>query len=234
MLFSSVIPIYNEEKILESSINDLHLSLTNGFPEQDWEIILVENGSSDKTFEISEKLSKKYDNVRVFHIDTPDYGKALKTGFLESKGKFVIGDEIDLGNMDFYRLSVAILENSDVDMVIGSKALTGAVDQRPIVRRFATKTINSILKFMFGIKGTDTHGLKAFKRDSMIDIIKECQTGRELFASEFVIRSERDGKNILEIPIRLREKRPPAIKLFKRVPTVISGLIELKKVLKDS
>ena len=64
-------------------------------------------------------------------IGEPNYGKALKKGILESRGEFVICDEIDLCDADFHRRAIALLESREVDMVIGSKLIAGAEDDRP-------------------------------------------------------------------------------------------------------
>jgi len=58
-------------------------------------------------------------------------------------------------------------------------------------------------------------------------VARACVVERDLFASEFVIRAQRTGRNVREIPIALHEKRPPSIQLFRRVPRVLKGLIQL-------
>ena len=76
-------------------------------------------------------------------------------------------------------------------------------------------------------RGTDTHGLKAFDRATVLPIVRSCVVDRDLFASELVIRAGRAGLRIIEIPIQLAEKRAPAINLVRRVPRVLSGLARL-------
>jgi len=112
-------------------------------------------------------------------------------------------------------------------MVVGSKAMKGANDSRPWVRRVATRVINLLLRVATGFRGTDTHGLKAFKRERLTDVARACVVERDLFASEFVIRAQRMGRDVREIPIALHEKRPPSTALLRRVPRVLKGLIEL-------
>ena len=108
-----------------------------------------------------------------------------------------------------------------------SKAMKGANDSRPWVRRVATRVINLLLRVATGFRGTDTHGLKAFKRERLTDVARACLVERDLFASEFVIRAQRMGRDVREIPIALHEKRPPSTALLRRVPRVLKGLIEL-------
>src|SRR4029079_19461430 len=146
---------------------------------------------------------------------------------LRARGRFVICDEIDLCDTDFYQRALAILEHDAADMVVGSKVMEGAEDRRPALRHAATLVINGMLRVLVGFHGTDTHGLKAFRRDRLLGTIDRCQLSRDLFSSEFVIRAEREGKRVTEIPIRIVEKRPPSVGLFKRVPKVLRDITRL-------
>ena len=118
-------------------------------------------------------------------------------------------------------------ELRDADFIVGSKAMKGANDRRPVFRRAATKVINGMLRVALDFRGTDTHGLKAFHRETVLPVVEACVIDRDLFASEMVIRAGRAGVSIIEIPIQLSEKRPPAINLTSRVPHVLKGLAKL-------
>jgi glycosyltransferase involved in cell wall biosynthesis len=222
---SIVIPVYNEEGILHSSVVDLRERLLP--MAWDYEIILAENGSRDRTVPIAEELSRKYPEVRFLSVGEPNYGKAMKVGILESRGEFVICDEIDLCDTEFHARALARLETGDVDMVIGSKLIAGAEDDRPWARHAASLIYTNLLRVTLGFRGTDTHGLKAFRRRALIDIAADCLVDRDVFASEFVIRAYRAKVPIEEIPVRVVEKRPPSINLLKRVPNVLKNLIKL-------
>lgn len=222
---SIVIPVYNEEAILQTSVVDL----VDRLQQFDWpyELILAENGSSDRTVEIAEELSQRFGQVRYFSLGEPNYGKALRRGILEATGEFVICDEIDLCDTDFYERAMDLLERNEAELVVGSKLLAGASDERPFVRHASSLVINGMLRVALGFKGTDTHGLKAFRRAPLTEIARSCLVDKDLFASEFVIRAERGGIRVKEIPVRILEKRPPSIHLFKRVPRVLKDLSKL-------
>jgi hypothetical protein len=83
------------------------------------------------------------------------------------------------------------------------------------------------LRVTLGFRGTDTHGLKAFRRSALLDVVRACLVEKDVFASEFVIRADRGGVRIREIPVRIIEKRPPSINLFKRVPNVLKSVLKL-------
>ena len=186
-----------------------------------YELVLAENGSRDATVRIAEELSERFAAVRTFSFGQPNYGGALKRGILEARGEFVICDEIDLCDTDFYERAMALLETNEADFVVGSKVMPGASDERPFLRRLGTQVINGMLRLSLGFKGTDTHGLKAFRRTAVVDVARSCLVDKDLFASELVIRAERGGVRVVEIPIRVLEKRQPSIHLFRRVPNVL-------------
>lgn len=227
---SIVIPIYNEEAILHAAVVDLRERLKPlGWS---YEIILAENGSKDRTVAIGEELSAKYKDsrdgaVKLMSLGEPNYGKALKQGILMAQGEVIICDEIDLCDADFHRRAVEIIESGEADLVIGSKLAAGAEDERPLIRHVASHAYSSLLKLLLGFRGTDTHGLKAFRRSALLPTVRACLVEKDVFASEFVIRADRSRIAIREIPVRVIEKRPPSINLFKRVPNVLKSLAKL-------
>jgi glycosyltransferase involved in cell wall biosynthesis len=234
---SIVIPVYNEEGILREAVTELlegldTVRLALDAPDLRFEVIIAENGSSDRTVELAEHIATERTEVRTFSLGEPNYGKALRRGILEARGTWVICEEIDLCDLDFHRRALEHLRHGDADMVVGSKAMKGASDHRPLMRRAATRVLNGMLRVAVDFRGTDTHGLKAFHRETLLPIVEQCVIDRDLFASEFVIRAGRAGMSVLEIPIRLDEKRPPAINLVKRVPRVLQGMAKLTYVIR--
>jgi len=234
---SIVIPVYNEEGILREAVTELLAGLDGvraalHAPELSFEVILAENGSRDGTAELAAHLAAERPDVRTFSLGEPNYGKALRRGILEARGALVICEEIDLCDLDFHRRALAHLRHGDCAMVVGSKAMKGASDQRPLLRRAATKVINGMLRVALDFRGTDTHGLKAFERAPLLPIVEACVIERDLFASELVIRAGRAGLRVIEIPILLHEKRPPAINLLRRVPHVLRGMAKLTYVIR--
>ncbi|HEU5057731.1 MAG TPA: glycosyltransferase family 2 protein, partial [Kofleriaceae bacterium] len=178
---SIVIPIYNEEGILHEAVESLVGELRRlGWS---WEVLLAENGSSDHTVELGEHLSVELPGVSIFSVPEPNYGRALREGILRARGTFVICDEIDLCDVDFYRRAMALLEHGHAQMVVGSKAMKGANDGRPLVRRAATRVMNGMLRIAVDFRGTDTHGLKAFDRAALLPLVEACVIDRDLFAS---------------------------------------------------
>jgi glycosyltransferase involved in cell wall biosynthesis len=222
---SVVIPVYNEESIVRESCQELMARLDErGW---DYEVLVTENVSKDRTVEILRALSAEAPRLRAIHSDQPNYGLALRRGILEATGLYVVTDEIDLCDVRFYDRALAILDAGGADMVVGSKRAPGSQDRRPAYRRLATAVHNTVLRFTLGFEGTDTHGLKAFVRAPLLPIARAAIVEKDVFASEFVIRAYRAGLRVREIPVRVLEKRTPSINLVRRVPNVLKSLAKL-------
>jgi len=229
-MLSVVIPVYNEEGIVASSV----IALRENLKDQGWsfEILLAENGSKDRTVEVCRQLTNKYPEVDFFSINEPNYGRALKEGILRVRGTYVVCDEIDLGDVEFYKRALDRLVGDDATMVVGSKTLTGADDTRPLYRHVATMAYNTMLRILLHFHGTDTHGMKAFRREILVGTAGRCVVDKDVFASEFVIRAERERQPVVEIPVRVVEMRAPSINLFKRVPNVMRNIAKLVYVMR--
>lgn len=227
---SVVIPVYNEESIVRDACLDLIARLDErGW---DYELVLSENGSRDRTRDILRRLELEHPRVRSLHSDEPNYGVALRRGILETRGQYVVADEIDLCDVTFYDRALGVLDAGGADMVVGSKRAPGSQDNRPVYRRLATAAHNTLLRMVLGFQGTDTHGVKAFVRSEIAPTAERCVADKDVFASELVLRAALEGKRVVEIPITLAEKRPPSIALFKRVPNVLRQVGRLFWVLR--
>lgn len=227
---SVVIPVYNEASIVAQAAEELCQGLDARGVE--YELLFAENGSRDSTPEILQGLSERNARIRWFHSERPNYGAALKAGILRAQGELVVCDEIDLCDLSFYDAALPVLREQGADMVVGSKAAKGASDRRPLIRRVATRAHNGLLRVALGFKGTDSHGLKAFRRERLLPVIEKCVVDMDVFASELVIRSWRQGLKVVEIPIQLHEKRQPSIHLFRRVPSVLKNVARLVYVIR--
>lgn len=227
---SFVIPVYNEEPILHAAVVDLCERLApHGLQ---YEIVLAENGSRDGTARVALELSERHPEVRLLRSPTPNYGHALRMGILAARGTWVICEEIDLCDVAFHLKALSALKNDRADFVIGSKLIGGARDERPALRHAASLLYTALLQVLFDFHGTDTHGLKAFRRAAVVPIVEACRVDGDVFASELVIRAYRANLRMLEIPVRVLEKRPPSINLLKRVPGVLKNLVQLTRAIR--
>lgn len=221
---SIVIPVYNEEAIIEEATNGLKSALEKeGI---DFEIFLCENGSTDRTREIAEKIGRKYGRIHLISIDEPNYGKAMKAGFISSKGRYIFNFDIDYYSIDFLKTALKKLDNYDI--VIGSKLAKGTVDNRPPLRKLITRGFSLILKFLFLLKITETHGIKGFRREKIDKLLNQTLSEKDLFDTELLIRAERNGLRITDEPVTLEERRTARSNILRRIPRTIWGLLCLR------
>jgi glycosyltransferase involved in cell wall biosynthesis len=228
-MISVVLPAFNESETLRSTVSDVNAYMKNRG--EDYEIIMVENGSTDNTAEIAEKLAKKYKFAHYFHQPLADYGNALRRGFRESQGDIVVNFDVDFYDLDFLERAINLIRNTHDNrpsIVVGSKRSVGARDERPILRRCATFVFSSLLRFGFGLGVTDTHGVKAFHRASVAPYEEQCHFGIDLFDTELILRCEQAGLVVNEIPVTVKESRPARSGLLSRVPRTLLGLTKMK------
>jgi glycosyltransferase involved in cell wall biosynthesis len=220
---SILIPVYNEETILEAAARAIVQELgARGF---EYELILCENGSKDRTPAIGAQLAKELPHTRLLHYHEPNYGGALREGMRSATGEILVCYEIDFWDLDFIVSALPLLDRHDI--VIGSKRARGAEDRRPFVRRLATQVFNLLLRGLLGFRGTDTHGLKALRRASVIDLVDMCETDRDVFVTELIVRAQYMGLAITEIPIAVHEIRPAPINIYRRVPRALKQVLRL-------
>ena len=225
--FSIVIPIYNEEEILEESLNNV-LSMCER-TNIEFEIILSENGSTDNTKKIASEITRSNKNIRLIEHNTPNYGKALKRGFLACTNEIIISFDIDYYSENF--LLECLRLESNFSGIIASKRMAKSEDGRRLIRKIATSFFVIILKILFGTNLSDTHGMKGIKKESVDRYIKKVVSTQDLFDTELLIRIEKSGQNFKEVPSKINEIRPSVSVIYKRIPRTIKSLLNLRLVL---
>lgn len=155
------------------------------------------------------------------------YGAAIRQGILHSRGERIIVFNADLWDMDFLRRASDLL--GQFDIVIASKRHPQSQDQRPFNRRLMTWGFNLALQILFGFKGTDTHGMKAFNRVRITPVVRRCITDREIFDSEVILRAQQAGLSTTEVATIVEETRPSRYSPLVRVPRTLRDLWVLFK-----
>ncbi len=225
--FSIVVPVHNEAAFLGEAAARLMGELA-GLPAPA-KVLFVENGSTDGTLAEAHEIAAQNPQVGVLHLPTPDYGAAMRAGFLAASGEWVVGFDIDYFSADFLRRVLELEDRADV--VLASKLAPGSRDRRSLQRRLATRAFNLLLRFFFASRVSDTHGMKAVRRHLVQALVPQVQATKDLFDTELVIRAERAGYRLLEVPAQVEELRAPRSGLFKRVPRTLRGLLRLRRSL---
>lgn len=224
---SIVVPVYNEADFIPQALPML-ISEMEGL-DMSYRIHLVENGSSDGSAEVARVVAGEAP-VTVSSLAVADYGSAMRQGFLEAEGDWVVNFDIDYFSADFLR---QVMTTPDADLVIGSKRTPGSLDRRPPIRRLATWVFNLLLRTILGSKVSDTHGMKAFRRSLVEDLANQVVSRQDLYDTELVIRAEREGYRIVEVPVVVEEIRAARSSLVRRVPRTVLGLVRIRRTLRN-
>ncbi len=147
--FSVVVPVYNEARIVTGSITRMLEALEQLAGE--FELLVCENGSTDDTAALVHRLQRDDPRIRLERLPEPDYGGAMRHGIRACRYDRVVIYNIDFWSIDFTRDAVAKLDTNDV--VVGSKVMEGLEDRRPPLRRYLTRSFNTMLRTIFGFRG---------------------------------------------------------------------------------
>ena len=222
--FSVVIPVFNEEDIfLESASKIYKICLEMNMP---FEIIVSENGSTDNTIKLIESFIGDKDNCLMINNNYANYGLALKNGFESVKNEIVISFDIDYFSKKFLEQALQLDENFVA--LVASKRLNESEDERTFIRKMATSIFVSILKLLFQTSLSDTHGMKAIRRYNIQKEINNVISTQDIFDTELLIRIERSGYKILEVPAKVNEIRPSVSLIFTRIPRTLKSLFLLR------
>lgn len=228
MKLSIILPARNEEGLIKETLNDIVLYLEKR-KIADYEILVVINGTEDKTEEMVSELAIKNEKIKILK-SKPGYGKALREGLKESKGDYVI-----IFNVDFYDLRMIDLINIDLygkDFIIGSKMAHWSKDKRSVIRKTISYLFNLYLKVVYGFGGSDTHGIKILRKEVVNKILPKCKTDSGIFDTEFVLRSQYEGFKFVDFPVTVVEKRTPRFK--QRILQTPKDIYALYNSLKDA
>ena len=204
MKTSVIFPARNEEELIKEAVLETYKHLKK--KKHTFEILVVTNGCTDKTEDIVKELGKKYKEIKLIY-SKPGYGFALRKGLEKAEGDYIV-----IFNVDFYDLRLIDLIDIDLfgrDFIIGSKMAHWSEDKRPASRKFVSTLFNIYLNAVHGFKGSDTHGIKVFRKEVKNKILKKCITTSGIFDTEFVIKAQKESFSFADFPVVVEEKRPP-------------------------
>lgn len=167
-MITIVIPVYNEEEVLEKNLEKLRAYLS-AKPHRPFEILVVDNGSIDKTPEIARRIQASNSWFRYFQIPERSVGKAFAKGVREAKYEFIISQDADLStNLDFIDEAEHLLQISS--MVVGSKTLGN--QKRSLTRVIGSQVYLAITQMLFRMTLTDfSMGAKGYRKKDILHIL---------------------------------------------------------------
>jgi glycosyltransferase involved in cell wall biosynthesis len=227
---SVVIPLHNEERILERNLEILAECFDRVVGADGWHFLLVENGSRDATPRLADASAARWSPSRALHLAKPNYGIALKAGLRSAATKWVYILDIEQWDLPFIAWSWRNRENYDV--LMASKRADPSISRQHTYRRILSCGLNGLLQLLVQFTGTDTHGPKLLALEPLGAIIAACKIDRGHYDTELVLRAVRAGKRVVEVPFPYREMRPNRNWLVKKIVWNLFALRRLINVLK--
>lgn len=223
-----VIPVYNEQIDLPICISKLLAFLTKNLSKYDWNILIADNASTDRTASIGKELSKKA-KVNYLKLEEKGRGRALKKSWTTANSDVLFYMDVDLSSeLKFIKILLKEIENG-ADIAIGSRLIKGAkVHGRTCTRELISKSYSFMFRILFQTKFKDAQcGFKAITKKASKDILPIVEDTEWFFDSELLIIAEKAGYKIAEVPIVWRDDPDSTVKVVKTARGDIEGLIRL-------
>jgi len=200
-LLSIVIPAHNEEKRLPPTLEQVFAFLDNQNFEA--EVLVVENGSTDRTYELAQSYSAQHKNLRVIQENDRGKGLAVRHGMLEARGEYRLMCDADLSMPIEETVKFLAPDIADFDIVIASREAPGSVRyNEPRYRHLGGRLINLIIRLLIlpGLQDTQC-GFKCFRAEAANDLFKRQTLMGWSFDIELLFIARRHGYRIIEVPI---------------------------------
>ncbi|HTE58969.1 MAG TPA: bifunctional glycosyltransferase family 2/GtrA family protein [Solirubrobacteraceae bacterium] len=197
-----VIPVYDEEAVLERSIRRLHRFLTDEFPFS-WRIVVADNASTDATPVVAARLAGELPGVELLRLDRKGRGRALRAAWSASRAPVVCYMDVDLAT-DLRGLLplVAPLLSGHSDLAIGTRLAHGARVVRGPKRELISRSYNRLLHAALRTRFSDAQcGFKAVRRDVLDELLPAVRDDGWFFDTELLVLAQRRGLRIHEVPV---------------------------------
>lgn len=235
--FSLVIPMYNEEKIAADATKVYSEYLDSLYPEQNYEIIFVNDGSNDKSAEIINDFGHPCVKLIGYDVNRGK-GCAVRTGVLKASGDIILYTDCDNAyGTDAIGRAIGQLKNTGSDIVIGSRNISAdGYSGYTFMRKLMSKIYIKVISLLTGFKHSDSQcGIKCFTRDAAHSIFAECTTDGFAFDLEVLILADMKKLKISEMPVVIINQRQSKSKVnpVSDAIKMINDVLRIKKAHKQ-
>lgn len=226
---SLIIPAFNEEARIGSSLHRI-MGFLRSQPFAS-EILIVDDGSKDRTVEVVQKIAGGGDSVQILSTQHLGKGGAVRAGMLQGRGEYLFFSDADLSvPIETLSAFLAQLENG-CDVTIGTRQKQGARIElhQPFYREFMGKVFTWLSNWILDLRVSDfTCGFKGFRRAVAQDLFSRQRLKNWSFDAEILYLAQRRGYQIREIPVAWRDDRASKVRLWRDVATSFLGLIQIR------
>lgn len=228
-LVDLVIPVYNEEAVLEESVHAL-ASRLDGQVDFPWRIVVVNNGSIDKTREIGERLAATFDWFRFLHLDQKGRGRALSATWMETDAAYSLYMDVDLStDLSAVTEAMDVLRNG-ADLVTGSRLDPRSKITRCLKREILSQGYNRLVRWILRTRSFDDAqcGFKGVRIETIRPLLSLVQNQNWFFDTELLAISEYAGLTVKSIPVIWVEDTDTRVNIPKTVYEDLKGLARVR------
>ena len=221
-----IVPVHNEESIVVDNGLALIEYLRSRFGEE-YEFLLIDNGSTDGTMDEVRRLERKDGHVRGLHIDRRSLGEAIKLGILEARKEYGVFYPIDLEpEMDFIGKSVAAAKEQRADVVIGLRSFEEGSLNRPARRAVLSRAYRVATAVLLGVKLPDSQSACLFRIETVGPLSRVISGSSLAFSAILLYLSYKHDMGVVEIPVRVTNKRVSSrVKLIRDSARTFGGIV---------
>jgi glycosyltransferase involved in cell wall biosynthesis len=221
------IPVYNEALELEASVQRVLAFCREQVPGP-WRVTVVNNGSTDETAAIADRLAAAHPEVGAIHLPEKGRGRALRQAFLGSDATWIGYMDVDLST-HLRALPEALRRlESGADLVIGSRLLAGSHTRRRLRREVLSRGYNTLVRTLFGSAIRDHQcGFKFLGGARVRDIVAATEDNLWFFDTELLILTQRAGLRIDEIPVDWIEDLGSTVRILRTIVDDLRGMRRL-------
>ena len=229
-----VIPVLNEAHVLERSIRTLHQFFEAHIPLA-WRLVVAENGSTDGTLGVAERLAAEMPRVDVLSIGARGRGRALRRAWSRPGADILCYTDVDLSTeLEAFPTVFAALIDGGYDVAVGSRLAKGSKTTRSVKRELVSRAYNLILRWTLDVHFSDAQtGFKAFTRDAVDVLLPLAEDQAWFLDTELLVLSERLGLRIADIPVRWIEDDDSRVKIVRTAWDDLKGVARLRRTLRD-
>ncbi len=223
-----VVPVYNEQNALESSIRRLHAFLCAELPYA-WRIVIADNASTDGTLAVARGLAFELAHTTVLHLDLKGRGRALRVAWSASDADVLCYMDVDLST-DLRALLplVAALISGHSDLAIGSRLARGARVSRGAKREFISRSYNRLLRLALRAGFSDAQcGFKAIRADAAQRLLGQVQDQSWFFDTELLVLAQRQGMRIHEVAVDWVDDPDSRVDIVRTALADLRGVLRL-------
>lgn len=226
-----VVPVYNEETDVGRNIPVLRDFLSGDLFPYEWKIVIGDNGSTDRTAEVSQAVARQYpDDVAYYRATAKGKGRVIKECWLAGEADVLSFMDVDLStSLDAFPPLISAVADEGFDVAIGSRLHRRSNVKRSLKRRILTRGYNILVRSLFQTSFNDAQcGFKAASRAAAQRVLPIVEDLNWFFDTEFLVLAEKLGYRVKEIPVKWEEDERTSVKMASTIASDLRGLARLR------